>query len=285
MAPAQAQEDNVVIVENESAVLAEINLSETHRITLSIESDNTYTIDETFNMELDRDTIPQSFVALKSSPTMTRTEVYDAVAGETWNEETRKIFQAVDRDLVDRGIGPLNLDVLDAAAEEAMVTKADQFDENVLDGMIEESAPDNTPESEKYAVRAGCSTPAGYDWQADDGWFKNWACGNTSDKCLTSGVAPYYSGARRDVTSSWIRHYGYAQAFCNKARFFISRTRHGPFGWMEYSVVRDLILDPKQGWGTECTGEESDTEWVMMVTHYSGSETPKRVAQACHHAG
>jgi hypothetical protein len=270
------------IVENESVLLAEINLSETHRITLSIESDDVYTIDETFNLDRDKATMGNSFLALKDSKKMTRTEVYDAVAGETWNEETRRIFQAVDQDLLDKGIGPINFDSEVSPEEESLVTEMGQFDENIHEQLFNDSIPSNIAETNNYTARSGC-TPSGFNWESDDGWFKNNCCGNTSKKCLTSGIAPHYSGASRRVyNSSWIIHWGFAQAFCNQARFFISRTRHGPFGWTSYSVIRDLILSPRQAWGTECSGEEGDTEWYMKVQHYSGSDFA-RVAQACHY--
>ncbi len=266
---------------NGAELLAELHPSETHRIIVEREADGEVSVTETFNV--DQVAYEESFTYNRFSG-LSAEDAYDLIAGDDWSQETRELFVDVGRQL-DSSVKPAvieEIDSLEAAHADDIRAWGEQSPEHA--GAIETAEATKAEAVNGTAlVEKACSDPSGFNFQADDGRFKQIFCGTNSKFCVTSGQESNGFASYGFDRTKFMAAVGLSQSFCNTARFRYWKRHYD--GFPTYGIsdsnVKDVQLPPRNFFGHHRSNSSGDWAYKARIDHVSGPAI-RRVAFSIH---
>jgi hypothetical protein len=250
---------------------ASLTLSPTHKITFWDYGDGDAMIDEVLNVDSDKNAPVR--LADMDMKGRSLTDAYLTLAGKLAETSAIDKLRALDGRVADRA----KRTQITPEMEQLMAADAEKADYSTV--ATKPAAPISTKAPEGVEVRTGaaaCAEPS-WDWQSDDGWFKNNFCGADSVFCATEFVWASYGWYRGPT---WFKATGFAQSHCSSASWLMQRKNYA--GFPSYGVtlftLANQTLAPRtlntQEWTT--TGDRS---WFAKVASTTGEN---RVALAIH---
>lgn len=269
-APPPAEPEAIEVTNRE--LTASLTLSPTHKITFWDYGDGDAMIDEVLNVDSDKNAPVR--LADMDMKGRTLSDAYLALAGKQAEPSALERLRALDGRVADRA----KRTVITPELERLM--SADAAKPAFGTATTSSAAPSaavQTPDGvEARQGAAACAEPS-WDWQSDDGWFKNNFCGADSVFCATEYLWASYGWYRGPT---WFKATGFAQSHCSSASWLMQRKNYA--GFPTYAItlftLANQTLAPRtlntQEWTT--TGDRS---WYAKVASTTGEN---RVGLAIH---